>query len=390
MIEGFVGQVLPEVLFGWAFDPDQPSVHLVVDIYCADRHLGSATADIYRADLAKIPIGEGDHGFMFSYPSKLEERELAAITVRTRSASDPAIVHELPRVGSGEQPSAAQAAPGLSVSAYTDDSQYPVFVLGSARSGTSALARAVRDGTDYAGYNEGAILDLMTPLQQTVRHFYEEKEKIPLSDRAGMMISKIPEEYFATGISALFASAVSDLFPSRHWFDKTPTAHMILAAPSLLRLWPNARFIFMKRRGLENLMSRMRKFPNSPFKGHCSSWSACMEAWRSVRGDLAGRALELDQHFLARHPIQSAEAIGRLLTLEPKVVEKVAEVMGGYKPEQTGGSVLEVLDASTLTWDPSQWALFERICGPSMTYYGYSRDQNYYAPGAEERACLAL
>ena len=99
MIEGYLGQVLSGMVVGWAFDPAHPNAHLVIDVYCGERHLGSTSANIYRADLAKIPIGEGDHGFMFSFPAELEQQELGTVVARTRSVSDPRIVQELPRVG---------------------------------------------------------------------------------------------------------------------------------------------------------------------------------------------------------------------------------------------------------------------------------------------------
>ncbi len=390
MIEGYLGQVLPKMVVGWVFDPAHPDAHLVVDIYCGDRHLGSTSANIYRPALARVPIGEGDHGFMFAFPSQLDQRELAAVVARTRSVSNPTLVEELPRAASVERSGTVQAAPSLSVSAYKDESQYPVFVVGAPRSGTSAVAQSLRNATQYGGYDEGTILDLVCPLQQALRRFYKVKDNVPVVDLSRVMISKIPEGYFADGLSALFANAVKELFPSRHWCDKTPTPEMIWAAPSLLRLWPNSRFIFMKRRALENLASRIRKFREVPFQYQCTNWSACMEAWLSVRGELKGHALELDQHFLAVHPSKAAEAVGRLLTLESKEVEKLAQIMGRYRPEQTSGSVSDVLEASMLSWDRSKWAIFDRICGPAMTAYGYSRDQTYYAAGAEERGCLAL
>jgi hypothetical protein len=109
-----------------------------------------------------------------------------------------------------------------------------------------------------------------------------------------------------------------------------------------------------------------------------------MESWRAVRDGLAGRALELDQHFLARHPKESAEAIGRLLALEPKETQELA------RQERTSVSVLDTTAASELTWDAAQWAVFNRVCGPTMAVYGHSQDESYYAPGAEDRSCLAL
>jgi len=115
-----------------------------------------------------------------------------------------------------------------------------------------------------------------------------------------------------------------------------------------------------------------------------------MEAWRAIRGSLGGSALELDQHFLAEHPNSSARAIGALLALSPAEVEALAGVLRRHQPERTSANVLDVSDPAALNWDAAQWAVFDRVCGPVMAAYGYSRDLNYYAPGAEDRSCVAL
>jgi hypothetical protein len=392
VIEGFMEEVSPRQVSGWAFDRDRPSVHLVIDVYCGDRHLGSTTADIYRVDLARRRIGEGDHAFLFLIPSELEPAQVAAVTARARVGSDSTAVQDLPRHVRRAASSAARVVHIEPPSTFKDETQLPVFVLGAPRSGTSAVAQAlVRGGGPYAGHNEGQVLDLLTPLLNVLRRFYAAKtEAIPSSDRATMTIARIPEEYFANGIIALFADSIRQLFSSRRWCDKTPTADMMWAAPNLLRIWPNAKFIFLKRRGLENILSRTRKFRGASFESQCSEWTACMEAWRAVRGSLAGRALELDQHFLAQYPTQSAEAIGALLALASEERENLARLLSRHQPERTGASVLDVQDASVLTWDVTQWEIFDRICGAEMNAYGYGRDKGYYAPGAEDRSCIAL
>jgi Sulfotransferase family len=387
MIEGYVGQVLPEMILGWAFNRARPSDYLVIDIYCGDRHLGSTNANIYRTDLAKSRIGEGDHGFQLRFPDEIEPEKLADIVVYARSESDPtAVRRELPRYVH----SVKQAASDVTANTYRDETQFPVFVLGAPRSGTSAVAQALMAVTPYTGYSEGQVLDLVSPLLHTLARFYETKSGFAAADRDTMMIKKFPEAYFENAICTLFADAMRELYPSRHWCDKTPTPDMIWAAPQLLRIWPNAKFIFLKRRALENVSSRIRKFRSTPFEDQCLGWTAAMEAWRAVRGGLGGRAVELDQHFLAHHPNRSAEAIGNLLGLPAKRIDQLARVLARHRPQQTSASVHDITDVSALDWDTARWAIFDRICGAAMNAYGYSRDQSYYVAGSEAHGCIAL
>jgi hypothetical protein len=390
VIEGFVEEVLPEQVRGWAFDGERPNSHLVVDIYCGTHLLGSTNADIFRSDLANGRIGSGDHAFQFSLPTKLDEQQRAAVVVRIRSELDAGGGPELPRFLPNAPAHAPRPVPGVTASAYQDVTQFPVFVLGAPRSGTTAVALALMDAAPYAGFGEGQVIDLLVPLQHALMRFYDARAEEIVRPGRGTMLGRIPEEYFAHGIFALFSEAIRQIFPSRYWCDKTPTADMIWAAPSLARIWPNAKFVFMKRRGLENVLSRTRKFRGFPFEDQCLGWTACMEAWREVRNGVAGCALELDQHFLAHYPGRAAEAIARLLSLEPKETRDLARKLKHRQPERTGENVLDTTAASKIPWDAAQWAAFNRICGPTMAAYGYSQDEGYYAAGAEDRSCLAL
>ena len=391
MIKGYVDLIQPLEVRGWTLDSDRPDVHLVVDVFCGDLHLGSTIADLYRVDLAGAGFGQGDHAFMFQCPVPLHEGELATVEVRVRTGPDPAAGEQLARWHANPKDKPARGVPGgASGSAFHDDTQFPVFVLGAPRSGTSAVAQALRSATCYQGHNEGHVLDLLNPLLRSLRRFYEIKsDEITVPER-NTMIKKLPEEYFSDGISALFAQAVRGLFPDRHWIDKTPTADMIWAVPHLLRIWPNAKFIFLKRRALENLISRLRKFGSAYFESHCLGWTGCMEAWNAVRGDLSGRALEVDQHFLARSPQRVARAVGELLALAADDIERLGRVLAKSQPELTSVDVLAVCDAATMDWDAEKWAVFERVCGPTMASYGYSRDAHYYKAGCPDRSCHAL
>jgi len=390
VIGGFLDHAEPDQVMGWAIERERPDEHLVIDVYCSGRHLGSTIADKYRPGLAKGGIGDGDHGFAFRFATPLEPAELGAVIVRARSESNPTLARELPRFVADPDSASVRPGPIVPTEPFGDDAQFPVFVLGAPRSGTSAVAQALVASTRYAGFAEGQILDLLSPLLNALAHFYQAKmDEIVIPDR-NTMIKKVPQRYFVRAISLLFADAVRPMFPDRYWCDKTPTAHMIWTAPRLLDIWPNARFIFLKRRGIENIRSRILKFHGVSFEDQCVHWISCMEAWRSVRGSLAGRTLELDQHFVARHPDKSAAAIAKLLDLDAAETEALAKTLRHHEPQRSSVSISEVVDAAEVGWDTAQWAIFDRVCGPTMTAYGYSRDKGYYVSTVKERGCVAL
>ena len=139
----------------------------------------------------------------------------------------------------------------------TDEGQFPVFVLGPARSGTSAMALGLLDSGRYSGYGEGHLLPLAHDLLATADTYYRRYAEAG----ADTLLGRVPIAAFQSLIRRSFVQLARDVFPTRFWLDKTPTVAMVHAAPLMKELWPNARFIFMKRRVIENVLSRLRKFP---------------------------------------------------------------------------------------------------------------------------------
>ena len=392
MVTGFVGQVHADQLFGWAFDSECPHAHLQVEVFCDGRHLGSMLADVYRVDLERAGIGDGDHGFVFRFAKPLQEAEMAAVTVRVGSGSDPAAGIALKRPGTAARVQPDPVSAPVDGQLARDSTQCPVFVMGAARSGTSALSQGLLASTQYVGQDEGQILDLLAPLTRTVECFYQLKADEVRRLERNTLIQRVPQRYVMDGIKAIFASAMREVFPGRRWIDKTPTVEMVRSIPLLLGIWPNARFIFMKRRALENLLSRERKFGAIDFEFHCREWADCMDAWEELRPALAGRALEIDQHELLRDGARVASAIAILLGLTANETAKLADVLVKHHPERTSTEPHAACDAETIPWTAQRWEIFDRVCGPALVRYGYSRDAGYYRSGADcpDRSCLAL
>lgn len=71
-LRGCVDFLEANTIFGTAWDPDDPSRVVYVDIYCAEKLLDRVAADMYREDLALIGIGDGHHGFEWVLPPEVE------------------------------------------------------------------------------------------------------------------------------------------------------------------------------------------------------------------------------------------------------------------------------------------------------------------------------
>jgi hypothetical protein len=170
----------------------------------------------------------------------------------------------------------------------------PVFIVGSPRSGTSVLVIALtRAG--YQGYHEGNFLPLMMSVGDMVdRYFAGAGKKNPK-----VLAAHVDPALLKSRLQDVFRTVTQELNTGPYWFDKSGNHEMIRAVPILRRLWPESVFIFAKRRGIENLVSRTKKFPTRDFEYHCVDWAKNMSTWREVRAQLPNDTYaEVDQRDL--------------------------------------------------------------------------------------------
>lgn len=70
-LQGFIDAVERGVIYGWAWNPQRPEEPVDVEILLGERVLAVVTADIFRADLVELEIGDGRHAFEFALPDEL-------------------------------------------------------------------------------------------------------------------------------------------------------------------------------------------------------------------------------------------------------------------------------------------------------------------------------
>jgi len=254
---------------------------------------------------------------------------------------------------------------------------YPLFVVGSARSGTTALCLGLKLATRYEGFPEGHVLDIAIRLATAVDEHLERKEAwIKPGAQAAFHLGRLDHGRFRTE-TIEFLKRLAGGFTTPYWFDKTPTYQMVASVPLLAQAWPNAQFIFMKRRGLENVRSRIRKFTRSDFSSACHDWALIMREWRIVRESIPGRFIEIDQHTMAVDPGAAAVNAGRFLNLNPEEVETLTNILRRNRPEASVGAECIVSDLSELDWSAEKVQKFREECDAEMTAYGYTYDAQY-------------
>jgi len=251
---------------------------------------------------------------------------------------------------------------------------WPLFVVGSPRSGTSILTSGLL-AAGYLGFREGNFLTLLrvfeTRISQHITAFSTGNKKV--------MASVIDWDGFRQDIRAAFRKQVDTLNPVAPWMDKTGNPEMIEVIPQVLSFWPGAKFIFAKRRGIENVISRLKKFPGHSFEYHCQDWSRNMAAWRAMRTLPELPAVEIDQQDILRDPDGVAGLLTNFLGGGTGTCDLLRRVFTAERPQQSdAGSASRVIALKDTGWSGGQIEFFQRHCGPEMKLYNYSLDESYW------------
>jgi hypothetical protein len=252
----------------------------------------------------------------------------------------------------------------------------PVFIVGSPRSGTSALV-SVLDYIGYHGFLEGNFLNLLHHIEFSVDRYFE---WAPETD-PNVMLGNIDKRDLKRRLFETFRTMVNDLNPKEPWFDKSGGREMIWAIPIVRELWPGSVFVFAKRRGIENVISRSKKFPDESFEYHCNDWARHMAVWRHIRQQLPpGCFIEVDQRDMIQQPERTARSLCALLQVDESAVPDVCYVMSTQRPQESAeGSASKTLSLAESGWTVEQTETFLEHCETEMKEFGYTMDEDYSA-----------
>jgi glycosyltransferase involved in cell wall biosynthesis len=272
----------------------------------------------------------------------------------------------------------------------------PVFIIGSPRSGTTALAHALSQHSEFWVSGESYFL------------FYLYSRGLPESayDRAMAVAGEgwlraqdvSREEFLAhvgMGINALITSRSGGL----RWIDQTP--HYTLMVDTLASLFPGARFLHILRDGREVVHSMLNFADSHPdadsreFLRKSVPWatdmrSAC-EFWRDH--------VETAMTFCDGHPDRALVVRNDELATAPRdTFRKIHEFLEAADEEDPAGFLAprrinsSFAQGSRLSpaqiweqWDDEQRRIFAEVAGPTMRRCGFPMADVLEAPGNGDR-----
>ena len=341
MAVGLVEIISTDFVSGWHDLIDERPALLYASL--DGRVIGFGEASIQRRDLVR----EAEQGlrdaraFLISFKEPLPSERLHEITVR-------------------DVQSGSVLSRGLNVKSDRNPKQQ-IFVLGSPRSGTSELGSTLASQLQLPWLGEGHAAPLFAQAAEAMA-----------GDRksANGFVRDIAEQDYARVIVETAQKAYYNIHASASFVDKTPGIPMIAAAPFLLQCFPKAKWIYLSRNGIANVLSRLEKFGGS-FDSHCLDWAGAMNLWDEIRKKLP-HSLELRQEDMLERPDQVGAALASYLE-EPSLVTNLALSLRKGSTERTGAGIGRQSLAET-GWSPDQMNRFRRLCGPTMDKFGYSFD----------------
>jgi len=260
----------------------------------------------------------------------------------------------------------------------------PVFVVGNARSGTSAVSAAIRK-TRYSGFNEGHLSGLLPKLfKQVDEHWSRFDENTPRV----VLMSNLPKSEFTDGIQDLYKEIfLKHNNNSEFIIDKTPDYYGIAAIPFLLDIWPDAKFIYCQRRPLEVILSSRKKWPGIPLKNSCRIWKHSVVTWHEIVEKLDRNYLEIEQIEIVLDPDGISQKLTDLLELSPEETALLADDLGQRQHQVTSSSYNPVT-ADDMGFDAEEWATFNEVCGDIFERRGYSYDAGYFIDAGRREQVL--
>lgn len=246
-----------------------------------------------------------------------------------------------------------------------EDPFRPLFILGAPAAPRHVVAVGLKR-LGLPGYAEGYLAPLLGDLVEAVDAHYRMHENL-LGNRK-YLIARVPPREVTYRLGATFEAIYRDQHENGTFFERTGNRRMILVAPRIARIWPQAKFILVRRDGRNTIAELARRFPETPFERHCRSWAECMQAWLDVRDSLTTH-LELDLKDLLNDPTGCALKIGTLLSLPKTQADALKTHLTAAAEEERRR--LAGIGADTCVWSEDQEAKFQSICGTLMKRFGY-------------------
>jgi hypothetical protein len=259
---------------------------------------------------------------------------------------------------------------------------YPVtFIIGSPRSGTSAVGNLVQRAFDIKSHGEAHVAQAFQELIDHSKNYFDSSLAVL---KKGNLIQEVSALYIEAQLVLNLRQLYQRFYNNQPIVDKTPGIKMIECLPLLFKVFPQAKVIYCQRRGIENISSRIRKFTNVPFEGHCKQWKRTVLLWQKMKlsiSDGVGHSqwcLQIEQFDLASNPQKIVKELLTFLGMPLNKEKTLNAYLERNTPQKTSLGPEHVLSFQSIDWTEEQKEIFLFHCETLMRSIGYSLDDSYY------------
>ncbi|GMQ47916.1 sulfotransferase [Vibrio sp. 10N] len=255
------------------------------------------------------------------------------------------------------------------------------LVVGSPRSGTTAVGMAVNRGEGVRSHGESHVLQGVVASNQSLEDFFIKSSTAQVT---GNLVNEMPKTMTLAANIKMVREIYRRHYGDTVYVDKTPGIPMLNSLEFAFDVWPNAKVIFCKRRGIENVQSRLIKFPNVPFEHHVKQWRQTFIIWRRTQALLSSKLkrndwfFELEQYELANKPEPTIRQLSEFLNWNNMKFSRALNAVLGKRPQQTSQSD-RAKSLADMSWTEENKSIFSTVCSEEMARQGYSLDSQYYA-----------
>ena len=247
-----------------------------------------------------------------------------------------------------------------------------VFIVGQHRSATSEMFRLFSTVLKYPGEIEGHVWHTFAAFVDRVDSTVQDVGGYGSASYSSFLIGKIDALRMKDIVFDTILERYNREVGQSWWVDKTPGVKMVEATPVLARRFQNSFYIFMRRRVVENILSRRRRFGDIDFTSECREWATVLEAWLKVRKTLdPARYLEVDQQEMALCPGIVAAQLAERLGFEEMVEDEIVSFFRETRTEQTQQEAAYTITPDDAGWSEEEKEICYRECGPMMAAFGY-------------------
>lgn len=265
----------------------------------------------------------------------------------------------------------------------------PIFVVGAARSGTSIVCDALRFGAQIPGTREGFLYSnaylLLTYLDQAWSQIGPGLSDFAAKDRGDPVRERAIARFDFRALQADLLRHFHQLSSQGEqvWLDKTPDIYMVHVSPILAAMYPQARWVWVQRNGVEVLDSRRRTHPEMTFAEGCDDWASVVRDWYRASGAFEGRWITVDQREVAVSGPKVAARLASFLVLDDAQQRGIAKTFATHQPGKTMGRRFdEVLTLDRADWPEEQKQTFRARCREAMALAGYDGEGDPLQPRA--------